>query len=163
MYLENTEASALPTFSLKMCMGSDLSSFATHRLMDRYKKVVDNPASQHEHCLSPGLCCRQADLARWNRSWAWLFLPGSTAPLQESWVGSISGMFLGTEQTQVATETLTPSKSQSIKRPPDNCLLLAVAWDGLFKNSSTFGTGRRNATELVYKVNISRVTEADWQ
>lgn len=64
MYLENTEASALPTFSLKMCMGSDLRSFATHRLMDRYKKVVDNPASQHEHCLSPGLCCRQADLAR---------------------------------------------------------------------------------------------------
>lgn len=107
MYLENTEASALPTFSLKMYMGSDLSNSATQRLMDRYKKAVDNPPSQYESCLSLGLCCRQADLARWNCSWVWLFLSGSTGPPQENWVGSISGMFLWTEQTQVATGTQT--------------------------------------------------------
>lgn len=65
-YLENTDAPDILTFTLKTHIGTDLSSAATHRLMDRYKKVVDRPSLRGECFLSCGLCsnCRQADLAR---------------------------------------------------------------------------------------------------
>lgn len=54
-YLENTEAPDLLTFNLKTYIGTDLGSAATHRLMDRYNKVDDNPSLWPENFLSCGL------------------------------------------------------------------------------------------------------------